>query len=387
MAGIYSSFTADDDLSALLEDSEQLERETCGSTEAALERPISVLARINTNSKKYLPDRQLTKNDEIAGIKLLERLGCNTDSFDLMRQELQRANWMVTTTAQSTNVAEWLTRKYVDIRDDTMKATRKKLNQQSQDALTNYIYSEWNQKVQALDKIRQGDQFLDNIDQSARKAKESLASSSGASSTSLVPAGRTPSKAPAAVPTDNRPSPSDSASALVHTMIHEIAADNTKPGLKGFLTKTRGPRSSGGHWRYVLGQLFSLSSNDTEHDMERRALFAARWFLEEQKPLPGRSKKSKSSREKFDLGRVVFKVLRHLRGNLLGPGDLPGSHPSVLKDVAGRHREVDSERRQLVQWVTKTLERLGLFRDREPRGVGGYKTHVAKCVVVVFATR
>jgi hypothetical protein len=104
---------ADDDLAALVEDSEQLERETCGTTEASLERPTSVLLSINANSRKALPERQLTKSDEIDGVKLMERLGCDTDAFDLMRQALQRSNWMVTTTVQSTNVAEWLTYKFV----------------------------------------------------------------------------------------------------------------------------------------------------------------------------------------------------------------------------------------------------------------------------------
>ena len=83
--------TADDDLSVLEEDSEQLEREACGSTEASIKRPISVLLRINANSKKSLADRQLTKNDEIAGVKLLvmERAGRPRRRGTFREHELQ----------------------------------------------------------------------------------------------------------------------------------------------------------------------------------------------------------------------------------------------------------------------------------------------------------
>eukprot|EP00750_Incisomonas_marina_P014531 INCI17681.4.p1 GENE.INCI17681.4~~INCI17681.4.p1 ORF type:complete len:826 (-),score=146.08 INCI17681.4:514-2895(-) len=385
MAGAHA---ADDDLNALLEDSEQLERETCGSTEASVERPISVLVRVHANSRKSLADRQLTKNDEIAGVKLLERLGCDTDSFELMRQELQRCNWMVTTTVQSTNVAEWLAHKYADIRDETMKATRKRLNRRSQDSLTNYIHAEWNQKIKALEKIRQGDQFMDNINQSAQKAAAAAeiganGAAGGPFSASPAASLRTPAAAAAAAAAKN--SSHDSASALIHAMVQEIAGDNRRPSSKGFLAKMRGSRASAGHWLYVLSEVFAVDPSDDEHDLERRALFAARWFLEEQKPLTDQKdqkSRSKRSSKRVDLGKVLFRLLRNLRGSLLGAGDRPGTHPSILKD-GGDHgqAEVENERRQLVKWIGRALERQNAhIRDREPQGVGDYKNHVARYV-------
>ena len=287
MSGVLSSWTADDDdLSALLEESEQLERETWGSTEASIERPISVLVRINANSRKSLGDRQLTKSDEIAGVKLLERLGFNTDSFELMRRELQRCNWKVTATVQSTNVAEWLAHKYSGIRDQTMRATRKRLNKRSQDSLTSYIHAEWNQKIKALEKVRQGDRFLDNINQRDRDAAAAAAAGGGGGGgSSIVPFGASPGRnGPAAAAAAAAvKSKSGSASELIHAMVTEVCWENGRPRAKGFLAKMRGPRiaGAGGHWHYVLSELFAVGATDNEHDMERRALFAARWFLEE----------------------------------------------------------------------------------------------------------
>ncbi len=80
---------------------------------------------------------------------------------------------------------------------------------------------------------------------------------------------------------------------------------------------------------------------------------------------------------------MLYRLLRNLRRGLLNAGDAPGTHPSILKD-GGDHGpgEAEHERRQLMQWVGRELERQNatFARDREPQGVGGYKNHVARCV-------